>query len=91
MGVADLPLEEMPELERLRLQVKQYEQAEQNRLKELVLDLRHERDHWKAECNRNIEIGRQINANAEQVIGLLRNEVQTLRETYARRDARPVR
>lgn len=76
---------EQEELQELRNKVKEYEEAEKQRILTLLHQTTIERDHWKSECHRNIDIGKQIAAQAEIRIGLLLNEISTLRETYARR------
>lgn len=76
------------ELEILRAKVKEYEQAEFARMKEEILDLRHERDHWKSEAQRQVEIARQIQSDANQVIGVLQGQLSTIRETHGRRNIR---
>ena len=65
------------ENERLRLLVEEYRQRELSELRQALADARAEAAHYRAECDRNANIGRQIHAESQATIFELRSKLES--------------
>jgi len=77
------------EIERLRAEVEQRRQQELDDLRQRLAVALSDVEHYRAEANRNAQVGRQIAADSQQTIAALRTQLSDKRaeETYARRQS----
>lgn len=70
------------EVDRLRAEVESYRQRELADLKAALSVAQHEAAHYRAEAQRNAEVGRQIASECQQQIVELRSKLEAaVRET----------
>ena len=71
------------EIERLKAEVESYRQRELADLRTALAAAREETNHYRAEANRNADLGRQIHAEMQLEIDRLRSQIET-KERVAR-------
>ena len=71
------------EVERLRQEVESYRQREMDELRQRLVQAQTEAAHYRAEAQRNADIGRQIAAQAESEIKTLKAQLEGLRHADA--------
>lgn len=78
------------ELERLRQEVESYRQRELEQLQARLAEAERQRDHYRAEAQRNADLGRQIHTESQAEIQSLRSQLDALRnaQTHASRFGR---
>lgn len=76
MSEVESPL--MTEVESLRQQLEAYRQRELTSLQEQLAAAKADAAHYRAEAERNADLGRRIHLEAQAEINRLRERVQTL-------------
>jgi hypothetical protein len=78
------------EVDRLRAEIESYRERELTELKTSLAVARQEAVHFRAEAQRNADVGRQIASEAQEQIATLRSQIESLRReaVNARRPAR---
>lgn len=75
--MTDEPLQ--AEVERLRAEVQAYRERELADLRAALAQSREEAAHYKAEAQRNADLGRQIDASHQETIAMLKSQLDAAR------------